>query len=84
MPFMYVLMLSTLVSFLQMFATGMMGLLWAGLSVTVILYTLICVYSLYDKFKKEKIRKLSSGPVANARAYPANQMVPTESSVIHF
>lgn len=37
-----------------MFATGLIGLLYAALSVVAIIYTLVCVYSLYEKFKAEK------------------------------
>lgn len=55
-PFMHLCMLLTLVSFLQIFATGMMGLVWAAMVIFLGLYLLSCIYALYEKFKKETLR----------------------------
>lgn len=56
MPYMHLLLLANLMSFLQMLETGLIGLIWAVLTILLGFYVTICVFSLYERFKHERLK----------------------------
>lgn len=56
--------IGVILSFIQIFTIGYGGIFLALFSAAINLYVFICVYSLYDKFRNEKLGINTSGQVA--------------------
>lgn len=66
--FMVMMSIGVFISFLQMMFSGLSGLFYGLLFAGFSLYFLICIYSLYDKFKKEESRTVQYLP--SVQVYP--------------
>lgn len=66
--FMVMMGIGVFVSFLQMMFSGLSGLFYGLFFAGFSLYFLICIYSLYDKFKKEGSRTVQYLP--SVQVYP--------------
>lgn len=73
MPYMYFMMFSVLVSFLEMFESSLMMILIGVVLVAMTFYNLLCIYSLYDKFKKEKLREFNLVSLQKAKTIENQQ-----------
>lgn len=55
MPFMILMIIGLVLSFLQIFSVGWGGVFIAILIAGIDFYAFLCIYSLYDKFRSEKL-----------------------------
>lgn len=70
MPFMIMMCIGIVIAFVQMFAVLITGIIIGILTIVLDVYFLVCTYSLYDKFRNEKLAS-----IGNAYVYPQQTII---------
>lgn len=74
MPFMILMIIGIVIAILQMFTVFITGIIIGIITIMIDTYFFICTYSLYDKFRNEKMDQINSR-VGNPYVYPQQTVI---------